>query len=164
VQGMIEEQAKARNAVTSLENDLRNSFTGSATIGRIESISATSITFYTPDRLSPMSLRKVSYQLSAGTFSRWSLTSTNSVSGSTYVWSFPTTTAAMPYLPVVAGVVNTAVFEYRDKDNVVLNPAVAANIARVRTVKATLQVRDPMAKTTQQADTYSITVQLRGDG
>jgi prepilin-type N-terminal cleavage/methylation domain-containing protein len=164
VQGMIEEQAKARNAMSSLENDLRNSFTGSASLGRIESIGATAITFYTPDRLSPMRLRKVSYQLSSGTFRRWTLSSTNTVSGSTYVWSFPTTTAAQPYLPIVNGVTNTVVFEYRDKDNVVLNPAVTGNAAKVRTVKATLQVRDPKAKTTQNADTYEITVQLRGEG
>jgi Tfp pilus assembly protein PilW len=164
VQGMIEEQAKARIAITSLENDLRNAFTGSTTLARIDAISATSITFYAPDRATPMTLRKISYRLSGGTFQRWLLSSSNTLTGAPYTWTFPVTAAPMPWNTVVRGVTNTAVFVYKDKDNVVLNPAVAGNAALVRTVEANLQVRDPAAKTTQNPETYSITVRLRGEG
>jgi type II secretory pathway component PulJ len=164
VQQMIQEQANARNAITLLENDLRNAFTGATSLARVESITANSITFYTPDRGSPMALKKVSYRLNAGSFQRWVHMSSNTVASGTYTWSFPTTTSALAYNPLVKSVVNTTVFEFRDKANVVLDPTVAGNAAKVRVVKATLQVRDPNAKTTQNPDTFSVTVQLRGEG
>lgn len=165
VQGLIQEQANARNALSTIENDLRNSFTGNTGLPRVESISATSITFYTPDRNTPIGLQKISYRLSSGTFQRWVHRSSNTVAnGAAYTWSFPTTTAALPYLTLVQGVVNTTTFEFFDKSNVVLNPATAGNAAKVRSVRVTLQVRDPGAKTTQPPATYQVTVQLRGEG
>ncbi len=165
VQGLVQEQANARNALSGIENDLRNAFTGTTSLTRVASISATSVTFYTPDRSTPIGLQKVSYRLNAGKFEKWVQRSSNTVpNGAAYTWTFPTTTAALPYLPLVKGVTNTTVFEFLDKSNVVLNPAVAGNAAKVRVVRVTLQVRDPSAKTTQTPATYQVTVQLRGEG
>lgn len=165
VQGLIQEQANARTALAGIENDLRNAFTGNTTLARVDSISTTGMTFYTPDRNTPVGLQKVSYRLSSGKFEKWTHRSSNTVAnGAAYTWIFPTTTAALPYITLVRGVTNTTVFEYFDKANVVLNPTVAANAAKVRVVRITLQVRDPAAKTTQPVATYQVTIQLRGEG
>lgn len=157
IQGMVEEQADSRNVLSGLTSELRNSFTGDKTLNRIESISATSVVFYTADRSTPMKLVKVSYDVSGGSLRRSAVTSTNA--SPTLPWTFPAGTPTM--IPVLPGVTNATVFVFKDTDGNVL-PYTAASTAKVELVEVTLAVRDPRATSTQKIETYTTAVKLRG--
>jgi Tfp pilus assembly protein PilW len=164
VQGMVESQADARGALAAMSAELRNAFTGVDTTNRIEALSATGITFYTADRDTPMSLKKVIYRVTGTTLERSVLEGTDTDASATkYVWSFPGTPAT--FKPVLTGLTNASgLFVYYGADNVVISPTAPGAAANVRLVEVTLQVRDPKAKTTQKAETYKTTVRLRGAG
>ena len=160
VQGMVEEQAKARVVLSGLTSEFRNAFTGDTTVlNRVAAISATGVTFYTADRSTPVKLKKISYQLTTGTLTRSSTISTNA--GPPYdVWTFPAVGNA---LPVLKGVTNTTLFVFRDKAGSPL-AYTAASLPLVASMEVTLSVRDKGASSTQKAETYTTTIKLRGTG
>jgi prepilin-type N-terminal cleavage/methylation domain-containing protein len=141
-------QAEARGAIDQIAQDLRAAYTGDDTVAPIESLSATQITFLSPDRKTPMHLRRVSYRLSGGTLQRRQAISSDT-DGAPWV---------IPTLPSwgtrVQRVVNSTVFTYYDEDGVVTN--VPANVA---TVGITVTVATATSSTRQF--TYQSSVSLR---
>lgn len=113
----------ARLAMDVMTRELRQASTGDETLSPVETISATGLTFYTPDRQEPVHLRKISYRVVAGALERSEVTSTNS---GTAPWSFPVTTAS--FVPVFRGVTNTNVFSYEADFGV---PAITAGSVKV---------------------------------
>ena len=158
VQSMVEAQAKARIVISGMESELRNSFTGDPAMPRVQSVAANAVTFFTADRSTPLRLKKVTYQLTAGTLTRSTTISSNT--GPPYTWTFP---ATAPAITVLKGVQNTTLFVFRDSSGATL-VYTAASAPLVATVEVTIQVRDPSAPSTQKAETYTTTVKLRGAG
>jgi hypothetical protein len=131
-------------------------------MNRIEALSASGITFYTADRGTPITLRKVIYRVNGTAFERSVLASTTTNSSSPYTWTFPLTAAT--FKPVVNGLTSSAIFVYYDANSAVVDPASANAATNVKLVEITLQVRDASAKTSQKVETYKTTVRLRGVG
>jgi type II secretory pathway pseudopilin PulG len=85
-----EARAQARAAIDLLTRDLRQAQTEDPTLMAVTEISASKITFHSPDKSTPYRLRKITYQLSGSTLTR-------SVAVGTYTgssWTFPTAPAA----------------------------------------------------------------------
>ncbi len=97
-----------RIAVEALVREIRQASNGGdSLVAAVESMSATSITFNTPDKVTPKHLRKVAYQLVAGRLQRSESISTNTGSGP---WVFPA--AAPAWKDVVLNITNTDIFTY----------------------------------------------------
>lgn len=124
-------QTEVRSVVDQVTSDLRSAYTGT-TVAPIESMSPTSITFYTPDRASPLHLRRITYQLVNGEFGRSLATSTNTDQAP---WLIP---VQGPWLRQLNAVASTTVFTYFDKDG-----ALTTDPTTVRTINITLAVSDP---------------------
>jgi prepilin-type N-terminal cleavage/methylation domain-containing protein len=146
----IQMQSEVRVTADALVRDLRQAYTGNASLGRVESIGPTQITFYSPDRATPFRLRKISYRMSGTTLQRSVTTSTNT---SGFPWTFGT---IAPFAPILNDVRNTTIFTFRDAAGLVTTAA--GNVALVQldlTVDRNL-ARPPGALS------YSTTVELRG--
>lgn len=146
-------QGETRSAVEKLASELRQSYTGTAT-SPVETIAASSITFDSPDRGTPMHLLRVTYRVASGQLDRASVTSTNTGGPA---WTMPvglgTYIKQMP--SVVANPGGTALFTYYS-DGYGTVTAVAGS---VKVVKITLSVAtNTMAS---RVFTYSETVALR---
>lgn len=110
-----QEQADSRLAIDTLVRDLRQAYSGNATLPSVEpTSSATKIVFYSPDRAEDFHLRKITYELTGGTLTRTVSLSNERVSQVVGTgWSFP---AATP-VAVLPGVLNTTLFTYRTTKN-----------------------------------------------
>lgn len=147
VEQRIAIQAEVRPAIEQLGRDLRQAYTGDAT-PPVETLSASQITFLSPDRNEPFHLRRVSYRVSGGVLERATAVSTDT-DGSP--WVIPGLPA---WSPVVRSVVDPAVFTYLDESG-----AATTNAALVRTVGVRLVVS--AARTSSTNLTYQSSVNLR---
>ena len=139
-------QLEARAAIAFLTQDLRQAYDGDANLATspIEGISATQITFLSPDRAQPFHMRRLSYRLNAGQLERARATSTDT-DGSP--WVIP---ALGPYQKLVGSIVYATPFTYKDA-----NGATTAVAADVKTVDVRLTVAtntSPNRKYTYQTD------------
>jgi type II secretory pathway component PulJ len=119
-------QTEVRAAVDSLVADLRQStIAGDTTLSRISTATSTQLTFLSPDRSTPMRLRRISYQVAGGQLQRALATSTNTAAP----WSIP---ALSSWAKVASSIVTTGtpVFTYYDASGA--TTTVAANVTAVR--------------------------------
>lgn len=143
-------QSEVRVVADAFVRDFRQAYTGHASLGRVQSIGPTQVTFYSPDRATPFHVRKISYQLVGTTLQR-SVTTSTDTDG--FPWVFGTTG---PYVTVLDGLRNTTVFTFRDTAG--LPTTVAANVA---VVQLDLTVDHNPARP-PGALSYSTSVALRG--
>jgi prepilin-type N-terminal cleavage/methylation domain-containing protein len=143
-------QTEVRAAVDTLVADLRQStIAGDTTLARVSTASATQLTFLSPDRATPMHLRRISYQVSGGQLQRALSTATNTASP----WTLPALSA---WAPVARSLVTSAtpVFSYYDA-----NGAATTVAANVRTVRIRVSVAP--YSSTDRLLTYDTRVALR---
>jgi prepilin-type N-terminal cleavage/methylation domain-containing protein len=146
----IQIQSEVRVAADAFVRDLRQAYTGDASLVRVDSIGPTQITFYSPDRATPFHIRKISYRL-VGTELQRSVTTSTDTNG--FPWDFGTTG---PYVTVLDDVVNTTIFTFRDTGGLATTTP-----SRVAVVQLDVTVdRDPTRAPGSLI--YSTTVELRG--
>jgi len=132
-------QDEARLNIDQMVADLRQAYTGDPSTSPIAAISATSITFYSPDRLQPFRLRKISYQISGTSLQRAFVTSSNT-STTGPPWNGLTTLGPWTTLfsSIVANPGGTAVFQYQKADGSTATlPQDVATVIVTITAKAT---------------------------
>jgi len=145
-------QTEARSAIDRLVGELRQAYVGDGTVP-ITSMSATAITFTTPDRQTPFHLLKVSYQLAGASFQRAFATSTNT-SSTGPPWTMGSTSS---WATVVGSVQNaTTVFTYFDSSG-----AATTDPNQVSTV--TVRLRVATAAATSRSYTYTASATLRAN-
>jgi prepilin-type N-terminal cleavage/methylation domain-containing protein len=141
-------QGEVRATVDALANELRQAYTGNGTPA-IETMTATKIQFLSPDRGTPLRLRRIVYRLQAKKIERAAATSTNTGSPP---WSFP---GLGPYVPQVGSVTGTSVFTYRDAAG-----AIATDPADVASVTVSLQVAAPQAPNRKFTNATSVALRV----
>jgi prepilin-type N-terminal cleavage/methylation domain-containing protein len=144
-------EADVRTTADAFVRDLRQAYTGDPGLNRIASMTATQITFYSPDRFTPFHLRKISYSIS-GTNLQRSLTVSSDTDG--YPWVFG---ATAPYVTQLQYVRNADLFTYRDASG-----AVTTDPRQVSVVDLHLVVDQDAAKPPAAYDS-STTVKIRAD-
>jgi prepilin-type N-terminal cleavage/methylation domain-containing protein len=70
-------QGEVRGSIDRFSREFRQAYTGDSTVAPIESLSATQVTFDTPDRMTPFHLQRVSYRIASGQLDRAVVTSTD---------------------------------------------------------------------------------------
>ena len=143
-------EADVRTTADAFVRDLRQAYTGDPSLNRIATMTANTITFYSPDRSTPFHLRMISYRLSGTDFQR-SITISTDTDG--FPWVFPATSAYATQLQYVR---NTTLFTYRGSDG-----AVTTDPTQVAIVDLTLTVDQDTTKG-PAAYTSTETVQIRG--
>jgi type II secretory pathway component PulJ len=141
-------QAETRGAIDQLAQDLRSAYSGDDSVAPIESIGASTITFLSPNRQEPFSLRRIEYRLNGGVLQRRMATSTDTDG---YPWTIP----ALPstWDSRVKWIVNSTLFTYLDTDGLA-----TSNPADVARVTITVKVATPTAPTRQFTYTTSVTL------
>lgn len=104
------QQTEARAVVSTFVSDLRQAYFRSGQAPIASGFTATSITFYSPDRQSPFHLRKIGYQVSSQQLQRSVLLSTQGFVDPP-TWTF---TGTPPWASVVSRVTNSDIFTYYD--------------------------------------------------
>jgi prepilin-type N-terminal cleavage/methylation domain-containing protein len=151
VEARIQIEADVRAMADPFVRDLRQAYTGDATLNRIGSMAAAQITFYSPDRVTPFHLRQISYRLTGTTLER-SVTTSTDTDGAP--WTFGPTGA---YVAMLTDVRNPTLFTYRD-----LTGVATTDRTQVATVELTVTVdRDPTRSPAELS--YSTTTELRGE-
>jgi type II secretory pathway component PulJ len=145
-------QVQARSAIEFASSDLRQAYDGDGdpATAPIETMTATQLTFLSPDRQNPFHLRRVSYRLSGGQLQRVEAISTDTDGAP---WSIP---ALGSYQTKVDRVVNASVFSYRKADG-----TTATTPVDVSTVDITLIVSTATSPSRQY--TYKTSVTMRGE-
>lgn len=125
----VEEQATLQNevrfVVDQLTTDLRQATNAGGT-SPVESLTSTSLTFDSPDRLTPFHLRRISYRLNNGQLERSVVTSTD-VDGWPWVWPV----APAPYVAQIGSVTSPNLFTFYDADGTVTTDPNAVRSARI---------------------------------
>ena len=140
-------QTEVRGALDELVREVRQAWSGDGTPA-IELLSPTQITFRSPDRGTPMRLRRISYQLTGGRFERAIAVSTNTGAPP---WTFGPRSA---WVPQFRGVENAQPFTYLDESGLA-----TTDPARVRTVTVTVVMPGGTGQGTRS--TYSVSATLR---
>jgi prepilin-type N-terminal cleavage/methylation domain-containing protein len=140
-------QGEVRAAVDRLAQDLRQAYTGDTT-SPIETMTATQLTFLSPDRATPLHNRRISYRLQSGTLERAMATSTNTGGPP---WTIP---ALGSYQAQVSSVRNSTVFTYFDVTG-------AATTAATNVASITVTVKVSTKTSTAREFTYSTSIALR---
>jgi prepilin-type N-terminal cleavage/methylation domain-containing protein len=148
----VEEQAtlqnEARVVVDRLTTDFRQATNANGT-SPVESLSGTTLTFDTPDQMSPFHLRRISYRLANGELDRSITTSTDS-DGWPWVWPL----GAPAWIAELGSIKNSAAFTFYDATGAVtINPA-AVRSARISVTVAPRQTQGGSA-------TYTALVSIR---
>jgi prepilin-type N-terminal cleavage/methylation domain-containing protein len=142
----IEEQATLQNdvraAVDRLTTDFRQATNASGT-SPVVSLSGTSLTFDTPDRMTPFHLRRVSYLLSNGRLQRSSTTSTDS-DGAPWIWP----AGAPAWTSEIGSVTNAAAFTFYNANGAITTDPTAVRSARVSITVAPRQTQGGSASYT----------------
>jgi len=148
----VEEQATLQNevrvAVDRLTMDFRQATNANGT-SPVESLSGTTLTFLTPDRLTPFHLRRISYQLVNGQLQR-SVQSSTDTDGWPWVWPV----AAPTYYPELGSVTSASIFTFYDDSGVVTTNPADVRAARVSVTVAPKQAQGGSAS-------YSTLVSIR---
>lgn len=126
-------QVEARASIAFFAQDLRQAYDGDANLATspIESISATQITFLSPDRAVPFHMRRMSYRLSGGQLQRAMATSSDTDGAP---WTIP---ALGGYKKLVGSVANGTVFTYEKADGTTATLAADVKTVHVRLTVAT---------------------------
>lgn len=141
-------QTEVRATVDRLAADLRQAYTGDDT-APITAAGPADITFTSPDRSTPLHLRRISYRLQNGAFER---SVSDSLTTGGPPWTFGAT--AGPFVQQVGSVVNQAAFTYADDGG---QPT--TDPAAIHSVTITLSVATRDTRTRQF--TYRTTVTIR---
>jgi len=150
-QELADLQTEVRRAVDTLAADLRQAQCLNDTTLPVTTATATQVTFYSPDRLTPFHLRQVSYRLSSGQFQRAFATSTNTGGPP---WTMP---SLGPWSTLVGSVTNASILTYKDATNQpTTNPSAVAS-ANVKLVIT------PRAGLGGAGSTYQTNIALRAD-
>jgi hypothetical protein len=153
VQEQSAQQTDARALVSTFVSDLRQAYFGTgAPIA--SGFTSTSLTFYSPDRMSPFHLRKISYRLSGQQFQRSSLVSSQTFVDPPPNWTFPGTAGWVTLLPLVT---NSDIFTYYDASGAVYTGTDPAQVLRVD-IKLTASTGGQQPRIT----TYTASAVLRG--
>jgi type II secretory pathway component PulJ len=144
-------QTEVRFAVNALAADLRQAQCKDTITNPVSTSTATQVTFWSADRLTPYHLRQVSYRLSSGQLQRQIATSTNTggppwTMGATGGWS-----------TLVSGITNASIFTYKTAANVATTTASQVASANINLVIA------PPAGLGGSRATYQTNVALRSD-
>jgi prepilin-type N-terminal cleavage/methylation domain-containing protein len=137
-------QGEARAAVDRLASDLRQAYTGDDT-SPIQTMTATQLTFLSPDRGTPFHLRKIAYRLTGHDLERATALSTTTTGPP---WTFPSLGS---YAKQVGSITNTTLFTYFDAAG-----AATTTPADVASVKVTVTVATATAATRLYTYTTSI--------
>ncbi len=138
-------QTQTRAAIDRLTQDIRAAYYGGGT-APIEAMTATTVTFDSPDRSTPFHLRRISYRLQAGVLQRAYATSSNTDGPP---WTFP---PLGPWSTEVTNVTSTTPFTYLDSNGVATtNPAAVTRFG----------VSIAVATINKKQLTYAATVELR---
>jgi prepilin-type N-terminal cleavage/methylation domain-containing protein len=145
-------QTEVRAAVDTLAADLRQAYSGSDAVAPIESMSASAIQFFSPDRLNPFHLRRIGYQVSSGNLQRRMAVTTDTDG---YPWTFnPAAITSAPWRTQARQLQSTSVFTYyNDSGTSTSTPAA------VRTVGISVTVATQTSPANQY--TYKTSVKLR---
>jgi len=148
----VQEQAMLQNEVRSSIDRLTTDFRSATEVNGsppVIALSATTITFDSPDRGTPFHLRRISYRLNGGTLERSQIVSTNT---NNWPWTWPATPPS--WTQELGSIRNASVFSFYDGDG-----SVTTDPNLVRTVRVTLTVQP---KQTQAASsTYTAMVTIR---
>jgi prepilin-type N-terminal cleavage/methylation domain-containing protein len=145
-------QTEVRSAVDTLAADLRQAYSGSSAVAPIESMSASAIQFFSPDRQLPFHLRRIGYQVASGQLQRRTAVSTDTDG---YPWTMnPASISSAPWIRQADSLTSTSVFTYVDEDG--KSTAVPAN---VRTIRISVTVAPQTTPT--RTFTYQTSVKLR---
>lgn len=145
-------QAEVRAAVDTLAADLRQAYSGSPAVAPIESMSASAIQFFSPDRQLPFRLRRIGYQAAGDKLQRRTAISTDTDG---YPWTMnPAAISSAPWISQARSLTSTNVFTYYDA-----NGATTASPTAVRTVGINVTVATQTSPTRQF--TYKTSVSLR---
>jgi prepilin-type N-terminal cleavage/methylation domain-containing protein len=138
----VEEQATLQNEVRVAVDDLTMDFrqaTNTNATSPVESISSSSLTFLSPDRLTPFHMRRISYRLLNGELQRSIATSTDTDG---WPWVFPVAPAT--FYPQVGSVTGTSIFTFYDASGVVTTNPATVRSARVSVTVAPNQSQGGM--------------------
>jgi prepilin-type N-terminal cleavage/methylation domain-containing protein len=148
----VEEQSALQNevraAVDRLTTDFRQATNTNGT-SPVESLSGTTVTFDSPDRMTPFHLRRISYQLVGGTLQRSETTSTDT-DGWPWVWPV----SPGPWIQEVGSVTNATPFVFLDA-----NGAATTDPNAVRSLRVTLTVAPK--QTQGGSSSYTALVSIR---
>lgn len=156
LQAMIDKQSAARTALSGIQSELRNAYSGDEATPHVVTMTATKISFFTADRETPLHLRQITYELKSGNLVRSMRTTTNTYVKSPMAWTWGAWSVERT---VASGVKNTTVFAYRDGAGV----STTAN-DEVKIVDVTLTVKDARAPSNQNPETFTTSVRMRGVG
>ncbi len=131
------DDATARLVVDGIVREIRQASTGDPALAVVTAISATSITFHTPDAKQPKHLRRITYRLVAGVLQRSEVVSSNTGAAP---WVFPAT--AVNWRNVLANVTNTDLFTYWTSGS---PPTVAVTPSAVSSVSLHIDVRSRLS-------------------
>jgi prepilin-type N-terminal cleavage/methylation domain-containing protein len=140
-------QGEARAAVDAIARDLRQAYTGNGTPA-LETMTASQIQFLSPDRSTPLRLRRINYRVSGKLLQRAMARSTNTGSPP---WTFPALSA---YSTELGAVSSSTVFSYYAADG-----SVTTTPSDVAGVTIRVSVANPATPTV--AYTYATSVALR---
>jgi prepilin-type N-terminal cleavage/methylation domain-containing protein len=125
----VEEQSSLQNevrvAADRLTMDLRQATNANGT-SPVESLGPTSLTFLSPDRVTPFHLRRITYRLSGGQLERSVAMSTDTDG---WPWIWPATAAT--FYPEVGSVTSTSIFTFYDANGNVTTDPTAVRSARL---------------------------------
>ena len=148
----VEEQSalqdEVRASVDRLTTDFRQATNTNGT-SPVESVSGTTLTFDSPDRMTPFHLRRIAYRLVGGTLQRSVTTSTNTDS---WPWVWPVTPGA--WEDEVGSVTNATPFTFLDD-----NGLATIDPNAVRSLRITLTVAPK--QTQGGSSSYSAVVSIR---
>jgi prepilin-type N-terminal cleavage/methylation domain-containing protein len=137
--------AATRLSLDTFQRDLRQAYTGDSNTPVVESLSATQISFFSPDRATPLHVRRIIYRLN-GTQLERSVTPSTNTNGPP--WTFGTAGA---YQTVLTDVVNASILTYWDA-----NGAATTVPGAVRRVDLTIDVGASLSNPGPQRHTLSI--------
>lgn len=125
-------QTEARAAIERFASELRMAYSGVEGTWPVEAVSATTIRFLSPQRVSPFKLQRVEWQLSGGKLQRRFVT-TSDTDGDPWVW--PSAISTATWNTQARSIRNTSIFQSFDESG-----AATTTAANVRKVTITLDV------------------------
>jgi prepilin-type N-terminal cleavage/methylation domain-containing protein len=148
----VEEQAalqmEVRASIDRLTTDFRQATTTGA-VSPVESVGPTAFTFDSPDRGTPLHLRRIAYRVVNGQLERSTTISTNT-GASPWVW--PNTPGA--WIPELTSITNSSPFTFYDASGVA-----TTTVSAVHSMRITLSVAPK--QTQGGTNTYSTLVTIR---
>ncbi len=144
-------QTEVRFAVNTLAADLRQAQCKDTVTTPVSTSTATQVTFWSPDRLTPYHLRQVSYRLSGGQLQRQVATSTNTDGPP---WTMG---AAGAWSTLVGRITNASIFTYKNAASQTTTTA-----SQVASANVSLMIAPPVGLGGAGAS-YQTNIALRSD-